>query len=1175
MSNPRGFALVIAIALMAFILLVVVSMSVLVTLETGVATQKKAEIEARQNALFGVQVALGELQRTAGPDSRVMARAEIFDADPATDVMEGVANPHWLAVFKTVEPGSETQSLENLRAWSLDQGQAGRVDWLVSSRNSLNDGILNPVSTNAVSLNDGDNDLVVSLAQYENASGGTDIVEAGKVDVQRDGSIVGRYSWWVADENAKFRLNVSKPDEVLGQPFVPERGLMAPHRANGTILSELSNFDVESSSQQFALGQAELIGDLSLVDEAWEDWGRDHGDDVSLVSSSIPVDVTQGKLKEDLSVYLGGSNSGLSDDDFIVRDNDDSDYNGRLSESVFDFDYADAEIPRFGLLKNWYQTGTAISGLAGGSAGSPRSHEVSQYGLHPVIMRTALYFTPSFWTDAAGKVHSAFLVYPKFVLWNPHNVPLAPAKYAIQVRAFTSLNTQINVGGENFVAYNNTKGFGYKNVNNSGLGHFNMANPPHPQALARDPIDDYPYFTFVIDNDGFAPGETLLYTASLKHPNSEYVNHDITDLENSVVNLANYNELENENTAELGFFTLKLTNTNSEFVPVPNAANPSPVTSTSDIIETTLFFRDVTVASPDGQAEPSLSTKLYLLTDSVAELIQFIDLRGDTLANTVIDWEKNDEEGWSAMPSNNPFNRAGEFASIESLMNDPFLATHHRGHGYFLAPMGSTHGGNRPRLFNRFNPLALNYSQIDPLFTTSGQTGQGRAYSDAIPTENWFNGSPFPTEIPADSHYAGTTLDGYDTPGGFGLTENNTFLDASTVYPIYDFPRGETDLLSLGYLTNVSFGQYHWQPAFPFGNSEVPTHVGRASVNQTHGNTNYYDLSYLLNESLWDRFYLSTIPQDTSVALSTETILPNTRNRLVADEDGVLPPDNELRDSVTAFQQSAANVIIEGGFNVNSTSVEAWKLLLASTLGESVTAANSVDSNALNEAPISARAYPILPESGGDISVPEVWSALRSLDQNEIDILANAIVAEVKRRGPFLSLADFVNRRLVANSDGNVDQDWLGLKGTLQAAIDRVTLEEGIINDAFHSDNAALSTAQAPPNPLYPEHETGVPTGLNGSRMFGVPGYLTQGDVLSVLAPLLTVRGDTFLVRAYGESLSPLNGEPLAKAWCEAVVKRRAEPVVAGDSIVQPTGEFGRQFEIVSIRWVNEEDFNL
>ena len=50
------------------------------------------------------------------------------------------------------------------------------------------------------------------------------------------------------------------------------------------------------------------------------------------------------------------------------------------------------------------------------------------------------------------------------------------------------------------------------------------------------------------------------------------------------------------------------------------------------------------------------------------------------------------------------------------------------------------------------------------------------------------------------------------------------------------------------------------------------------------------------------------------------------------------------------------------------------------------------------------------------------------LTDAEIDKLADNIVIEVRRRGPFMSIADFVNRRLTNQATG--------LKGPLQAAID-------------------------------------------------------------------------------------------------------------------------------------------
>lgn len=70
----------------------------------------------------------------------------------------------------------------------------------------------------------------------------------------------------------------------------------------------------------------------------------------------------------------------------------------------------------------------------------------------------------------------------------------------------------------------------------------------------------------------------------------------------------------------------------------------------------------------------------------------------------------------------------------------------------------------------------------------------------------------------------------------------------------------------------------------------------------------------------------------------------------------------------------------------------------------------------------------------------------------------------------------------------------------------------------------------------------------------------------------MTVRGDTFTIRAYGSSLGAINGQSKSQIWCEAVVQRIADPVEEGDSVVQPTGNFGRSFKILQIRWLNEDE---
>jgi len=92
------------------------------------------------------------------------------------------------------------------------------------------------------------------------------------------------------------------------------------------------------------------------------------------------------------------------------------------------------------------------------------------------------------------------------------------------------------------------------------------------------------------------------------------------------------------------------------------------------------------------------------------------------------------------------------------------------------------------------------------------------------------------------------------------------------------------------------------------------------------------------------------------------------------------------------------------------------------------------------------------------------------------------------------------------------------------------------------------------------------------------PGFLSQADVLTKIGPSITVRGDTYTIRSYGDALDS-KGEIVARAWCEAVVQRSASPVGwdgTKDRLIQPqrpneTG-FGRKFRIISFRWLNQKD---
>jgi hypothetical protein len=257
----------------------------------------------------------------------------------------------------------------------------------------------------------------------------------------------------------------------------------------------------------------------------------------------------------------------------------------------------------------------------------------------------------------------------------------------------------------------------------------------------------------------------------------------------------------------------------------------------------------------------------------------------------------------------------------------------------------------------------------------------------------------------------------------------------------------------------------------------------------------------------------------------------------------------------------ARNSLYDGGFNVNSTSRAAWKALLAGLRGQTLPdATNKATGTALTK---FARAFGQPADKTGN----DPWTSYRELDDKQIDELAGAVVEEIRSRGPFMSLADFVNRRLI-------NDDNFGLKGALQAAIDKTTINDTAIAAAGGIFNAPASTTPEDPNNLlfgnlrvssrrewwtqssaYPP----IPANQRFPSLramsknpsapkpdiiagLGAPGIVTQMDVLNSIGPNLTARSDTFVIRAYGEALDDA-GNVIGKAWVEVVVQRTTEYV--------------------------------
>ena len=247
---------------------------------------------------------------------------------------------------------------------------------------------------------------------------------------------------------------------------------------------------------------------------------------------------------------------------------------------------------------------------------------------------------------------------------------------------------------------------------------------------------------------------------------------------------------------------------------------------------------------------------------------------------------------------------------------------------------------------------------------------------------------------------------------------------------------------------------------------------------------------------------------------------------------------------------------------MNSTSVAAWSALLRGNKDLAIQSLQGTTDSA------TGTPFP-LSSSASDTTSTNGWEGFSRLSDSDIDNLAASIVDEVKTRGPFMSLSDFVNRR--------ISTDNSSAQGALQEAIEQAGINSGI------RENTSDTT------PNYSDYASIFPYADTGARnnATGIPLEINQANILLPIAPKLTARSDTFKIRAYGEVVS-MRGDAV-QAVCEAIVQRVPEYVNTVDepwdenytNPLFPDGapqldsinqSFGRRFKIVSIRWLDHAE---
>jgi hypothetical protein len=1176
--------------MMVLLVVVAVGLLTLASLELRKISHLQPTAVARANARLAMMQAIGQLQRTMGPDQRVSATAEILRKE--------VKQPHLTGAWRsTLENGDPVFSRDDMAGslrderWTRNLDFADQViEWLVSGKG---DPTKEPGS-----------DQIPLYQVYGDAP-----VSAPRVAIaDTTGKTIGNIAWWTGDLGVRANLGTTDPRaKIAANPHSPEDGGIYRVMVSQAADMKLMEDGVEVESEKLNRMASSRMMDFS---GAPDDWVEKHAFDFTTDSSGVLANVADGGLKGDLTAYFERGEvgpyknlAGLSDDDPLVGGEGGS-------ETAIGKSRYDLSAPRFGLLRDWANLPVPFSGknvnsrlpdldpkAAAASEARALANENpvklagnKRVGLQPILVEASNFTQMSTYLNKDEGVkwyQIRQLMYPRVVLWNPYNCELRFERSIVMIQGngrqemiTKNISSSGNVFETSWLNFEGGRSIDFGGGGISGIMNSSAYNDPYMGS-----------YYFSIPETTFQPGECLVFSPakaaeydgySAYRPTEYNLNENVLSCEVSpdparcyYVSASDYDD-PNDPNEDYGITFLPISFryaptvlfVNGRFITITNQGDDARAILKQVGQESKVTFesfdklQQICVLSASlqygGGKEPRIS---WNPKDPMAmELLSKVNPK-PTIAPTVRTREGIRLRWFDEHPSNTG---AGSLARTP-YFEEALLANWNPRASYIVRSPWENIGGNAPWFFGAYTrdlyDQAVSWEEQMP-----------------IPRDGRFHGNPF-----------GPPQEGHDR------------------YILFDVPRTETGLVSLGQLQHVKLSDLIWHPSYALGNSLVDPRLGSggfegldrtsaittkvdsadyggfhmdeigwSSDNQRSTSKDewasnaramlgdvplkdnlVYDLSFEANRKLWDDFYLSsgsTADKGDFLLDPVLNPLPNGRMRLATGNGEV------TADSLGDFHRSASQLMLDGAFNVNSMRVEAWKALLGSTRKSGYSGNGNVPFPRVLD-PVGA-AWTNEDSADSD----DVWSGYRELTPEEIGRLAVAIVDEVKLRGPFISMADFVNRRLAGDETGRM--------GALQAAIEKAGLNSSLTNTYPLNNTRSLPNYKHPDN--IPDPTRMEQTLKPSSKAWGAPGFLTQADVLQVIGPALSARSDTFVIRAYGDAVDGA-GTVVARAWCEAVVQRTPKPLDPDDSglnsrLAGKFNDFGRQFNITSFRWLSPDE---
>ncbi|MGJ8641915.1 MAG: hypothetical protein ACSHX9_00790 [Luteolibacter sp.] len=1126
-----GFALIVTLTLMVLLLILALGMLSLSTVSLRSSGISSPAQVAKANARMAMMLAIGELQKAAGSDTRVTASAEAVAGVNGSPYVTGVwrsweGNDHDMSTGLPVAPNYGIKL--DRGEFEIDSSDTGRfLGWLVSGPEKDN------AANNPPSITEGSS--TVPLLAEGSLGSGSD----GEVHLQPDTTERGAYAWWIQGENTKLQL---KPSESPTSDFEATEQLAVSPGPNG------SAFGIENTS---AVNRAVTRETLDFVANGASTGSRipsEYFHDLSVSAKGLLTNNANGGWKRDLSLFSeefaaipeGFSSFTLSPGEVWTsgKSNQSSSMNPLMygwsnwSRAPFQNSVSWAGLADFATqYKQQLSSGDPAARFTDSTAfqrnqGNQQWELGDTVRLMPVVARLHTVISLSAKKLNETTYQPAVVLNPVITMWNPYDVAIDMswrANFQLNLIMGCPFSVRFKLGTTERV----------RNPNDVGLQSVTIpTGTPSSIWLPGEVRTFSPTGGVVVADES----NTLNYSVGCDP--SGGVRYNINGLPN-------------------GTGTDTLSASEALLQEIFNGPN----------VQGTGVYYTLKRASSRVTRPPNTNNMSMLLDD----LETAKNMLGENLPLT------------------------GVSGTLQSLSNDsgskPFLSV-----VTTMRYARDVHDGMADITVNgihQMNPVGgyMVGANGDQNQTPMGQRFDSYPYNVLIYSVNSYTDPSMPSGITGD-------------PEGY-LGSGFRAEDGLANLILLEVPKAP--LRTIGDLQHFNINKNNsWAPFTlnALGNSRASSFVESDEIQVSGASSTLsvvgHDHSYAANHILLDDWFVSSVTPDVGEwsasvdrdaekvyadHLSGEEELPNHYYKPInspGDPDAAAA--DFLGDS-DAWLKVAAELQVEGMFNINSTSELAWSMLLKRnfaaddggvlTLDDAVSGSGSASTSLelSDGSPFPRSRLGSLDDGGGFVSLSQ---HLRFSDE-QIDALAREIVVEIKERGPFLSLSEFFNRQL----SGDVE---LAKAGAVESALHRLS-EGGSAENPYADLQSDFGDQPSTTNVRGGALTWPFPEAAEGNMAYGFPGWTRQADVLRSVSGVLSARDDTFTIRAYGDARDN-RGDILSRAWCEVVVQRTAEYVddseesgddkytLPGADTLQSEANklFGRRFKIVQFRWLNPDE---